>query len=92
MRGHDAGRSALLRTVGAQRCWDGEYDKRVARACTGTVLAMRRSWLGAIVVALVLVTARAHVVAAVGSSDVVQRAIDDVQAFWATQLPTVSGT
>ena len=52
---------------------------------------MRREWLGAIVVALVLVAASAHVVVAVGSSDVVQSAIDDVQAFWATQLPTVYG-
>jgi predicted metalloprotease len=52
---------------------------------------MRRRWVGAIVVASVLVAASAQVVVAAASSAVVQSAIDDVQAFWATQLPTVYG-
>jgi predicted metalloprotease len=47
--------------------------------------------VGTIIVALALVTASAHVVVAATSSDVVQSAIDDVQAFWATKLPAVYG-
>ena len=54
----------------------------------------RRLWIVALVVVIVAVAFAAvptSAVAATNSSGVIQSAIDDVQAFWATKLPAVYG-
>ena len=54
----------------------------------------RRLWIVALVVVIVAVVFAAvatSAIAATNSSGVIQSAIDDVQAFWATKLPAVYG-
>ena len=56
-----------------------------------TFATVRRVWTTVIVVSVLLAGVPAHAFAATNPSDLVQSAIDDVQAFWKTELPAVYG-